>query len=225
MSLPRSSFFALRSSLTLFASAFLAAAFVGCKKDDQAGTSGGYQLSQAPGGAGGMSGAQAGAAGTPAGGAAGAPVAGGGTLGGPPAGPIAQKLDASAAVAIRPFLDQAAKDQAPSGAKPIGETLVGNFGTGQTLDTQILLQPNKCYTVIATALPPVTEVNVQLLLQTPLPGMTPVLAVDQESGPTAVVGKKATCYKWMFGTTPASAKFVVQVTGGTGLVAAQAYEK
>jgi len=97
--------------------------------------------------------------------------------------------------------------------------------TGQTLDTQILLQPNKCYTVVATALPPVTEVNVQLVLQTPMPGMTPVLAVDQDSGPTAVLGKKATCYKWMFGTIPASAKVVVQVTGGSGLVAAQTYEK
>jgi hypothetical protein len=126
---------------------------------------------------------------------------------------------------VRPLLDQAAKEQTQPGAKPVGETLVGNFGTGQTLDTQIMLQPNKCYTVVATGLPPVTEVNVQLVLLTPLPGMTPILAVDQDSGATAVLGKKATCYKWMFGVIPASAKVVVQVTGGTGLVAAQAYEK
>jgi hypothetical protein len=174
--------------------------------------------------------AQAGAPATPAGGApaaaGGAPAAGGaGGIGAPPAGPVAQRLDATAAAAIRPVLDQLAKDQTQPGAKPVGETLVGNFGTGQTLDTQVLLQPNKCYTVVATALPPVTEVNVQLVLMTPLPGMTPVLAVDQDSGPTAVLGKKATCYKWMFGTIPASAKVVVQVTGGTGLVAAQTYEK
>ena len=175
--------------------------------------------------------AQAGAAATPAGGApaaaGGAPAAGGagGGVGAPPAGPVAQKLDATAAAAIRPVLDQLAKDQTQPGAKPVGETLVGNFGTGQTLETQVLLQPNKCYTVVATALPPVTEVNVQLVLVTPLPGMTPVLAVDQDSGPNAVLGKKATCYKWMFGTIPASAKVVVQVTGGSGLVAAQTYEK
>jgi hypothetical protein len=204
--------------------AVVATAFVACKKDDQAGMSGGYQLGQPLAGAGGM------AAGAPVGGAGpvaagGAPVAAGGSLGAPPAGPVAQKLDATAGIAIKPILDQAAKDQTQPGAKPVGELLVGNFGTGQTLDTQILLQPNKCYTVVATALPPVTEVNVQLMLVTPLPGMAPVLAVDQDSGATAVLGKKATCYRWMFGTIPATAKVVVQVTGGTGLVAAQAYEK
>jgi hypothetical protein len=203
-------------------------ALFGCKKDDQAGMSGGYQLGQTGGGAAGAPayGAPAGTGGAAAGGApgvAGAATGAGGAA--PPSGPIAQKLDPSAAAAIRPLLDQAAKDQTQPGAKPVGETLVGNFGTGQTLDTQVLLQPNKCYTVVATALPPVTEVNVQLVLQTPMPGMTPVLAVDQDSGPTAVLGKKATCYKWMFGTIPASAKVVVQVTGGSGLVAAQTYEK
>jgi len=220
MPLSRSNFFATRTSLALCASALLSATVVGCKKDDQAGMQGGYQPYQPMAGTGGMPGAQAGAAATQAGGAAGA-----GGIGAPPTGPIAQKLDVSAAIGVRPFLDQAAKDNTQPGAKPIGETLVGNFGTGQTLDTQILLQPNKCYTVVATSLPPVTEVNVQLVLLTPLAGMAPVLAVDQDAGPTAVLGKKATCYKWMFGTIPASAKFVVQVTGGSGLVVAQAYEK
>jgi len=219
MSLPRSNSFATRSSLVLVASALLSATVFGCKKDDQAGMQGGYQPYQPMAGAGGMPGAQAGAPATQAG------SAGAGGMLAVPTGPIAQKLDASAAVAVKPILDQAAKDNTQPGAKPIGETLVGNFGTGQTLEAQIQLQPNKCYTVVATGLPPVTEVNLQLVLMTVLPGMTPVLAVDQDAGPTAVVGKKATCYKWMFGTVPASAKFVVQVTGGSGLVVAQAYEK
>jgi hypothetical protein len=223
MSLLRSSRSMTRPLPALFASLFVAA-FVGCKKDDQAGMSGGYQPGQPFAGAGGAPGA-AGTGATPSAGAAGAAPAAGGTVGAAPTGPTAQKLDASAAVAIRPFLDQAAKEHTQPGAKPVGETLVGNFGPGQSLETQVLLQPNKCYTVIATGLPQVTEVNVQLVLQTPLPGMTPVLAVDQDSGPTAVLGKKATCYKWMFGTIPASAKVIVQVTGGTGLVAAQTYEK
>ncbi|HEX6276879.1 MAG TPA: hypothetical protein VFZ53_27755 [Polyangiaceae bacterium] len=222
MFLLRSSRSVTRPLPTLFVS-LAVAAFVGCKKDDQAGMSGGYQLGQPMAGAGGA-GAQAGA-GAAVAGSGGAPVAAGGSVAAPPTGPVAQKLDASAAAAIRPILDQSAKEHTQPGAKPVGETLVGNFGTGQTLETQVLLQPNKCYTVVATGLPQVTEVNVQLVLQTPLPGMTPVLAVDQDSGPTAVLGKKATCYKWMFGTIPASAKVVVQVTGGSGLVAAQTYEK
>jgi hypothetical protein len=231
MSNPCSSLVSKRSQSTLAASAVLAVLLFGCKKDDQAGFSGGYQVGQTGAGAGGAPMGQAGSPATPAGGApaaaGGAPAAGaaGGGLGAPPAGPVAQRLDATAAAAIRPVLDQLAKDQTQPGAKPVGETLVGNFGTGQTLETQVLLQPNKCYTVVATALPPVTDVNVQLVLMTPLPGMTPVLAVDQDSGPNAVLGKKATCYKWMFGNIPASAKVVVQVTGGSGLVAAQTYEK
>jgi hypothetical protein len=227
MSISLSSRFVKQARPAFGASVFFAIALFGCKKDDQAGMSGGYQIGQVGGGSGGAPTYGAPAAGGAApGGAAGAAGAATGVGGAPPpSGPIAQKLDPSAGAAIRPLLDQAAKDQTQPGAKPVGETLVGNFGTGQTLDTQILLQPNKCYTVVATALPPVTEVNVQLVLQTPMPGMTPVLAVDQDSGPTAVLGKKATCYKWMFGTIPASAKVVVQVTGGSGLVAAQTYEK
>ena len=178
MPLSRSTFFATRTSLALLSCALLPAAVFGCKKDDQAGMQGGYQPYQPMAGAGGMPGAQAGAPATQAGGSAGA----GGTLAAP-TGPIAQKLDASAAVAVKPILDQAAKDNTQPGAKPIGETLVGNFGTGQSLEAQIQLQPNKCYTVVATALPPVTEVNVQLVLLTLLPGMSPVLAVDQDVWP------------------------------------------
>jgi hypothetical protein len=217
------------SGRTLVAGVFALVALFGCKKNEQEPVAGGYLVGGTNGGSGGALTAQAGSTATPVGGAApvgagGAPAAGGATTA-PPSGPVAQKLDPSAAAAVRPLLDQAAKEQTQPGAKPVGETLVGNFGTGQTLDTQIMLQPNKCYTVVATGLPPVTEVNVQLVLVTPLPGMTPILAVDQDSGATAVLGKKATCYKWMFGVIPASAKVVVQVTGGTGLVAAQAYEK
>jgi hypothetical protein len=134
-------------------------------------------------------------------------------------------LDATSAAAVKPVIEGLAKESIPAGAKPIGETLVGNFAQGQSLDIAIQLQPNKCYTVVATGLPPVTEVNVQLTLSTVIPGMAPVLAVDQDQGATAVLGRKSTCYRWMFGVIPAPAKVVVQVTSGSGLVAAQAYEK
>jgi hypothetical protein len=74
-------------------------------------------------------------------------------------------------------------------------------------------------------LPPVTEVNVQLQLTTIIPGMAPVLAVDQDQGVSAVLGKKTACYKWMMGVIPAPGKVVVTVAGGSGLAAAQAFEK
>jgi hypothetical protein len=157
------------------------------------------------------------------------PAAAGATSGPAPittqAGPVAVRLDAAAAAAVQPILAGMVKDNVQAGAKPIGEILVGNFTQGQTLDMPIQLQPNKCYTVVATGLPPVSEVNVQLQLTTVIPGMAPVLAVDQDQGPVAVVGKKTACYKWMFGVIPAPGKVIVHVTGGSGLVAAQAYEK
>jgi len=206
-----------------------------CKKNDGEAAGGGYVQ-------GGIGGPAAGAAAMPgpaAGGAAAAPMGAGGVApaaGGAPAasgpaplptqsGPIAQRLDATAAAAVQPILAGLVKDNVQAGAKPVGEALVGNFQTGQTLDVPIQLQPNKCYTVIATGLPPVTEVNVQLQLTTVIPGMAPVLAVDQDQGATAVLGKKTACYKWMFGVIPAPGKVIVQVAGGSGLVAAQAYEK
>jgi len=227
MSTPRSSLFVNPSRPAFVAGALVAMALLGCKKDDQAGMVGGYQVGQTGGGAGGAFGAPppATAGGAAPVGAAGAPVAAGGGTSAPPSGPIAQRLDPSAGAAIRPLLDQVAKEQTQPGAKAVGETLVGNFGTGQTLDTQIQLQPNKCYTVVATGLPPVGEVGLQLQLTTALPGMAPVLAVDSDRGSTAVIGKKTQCYRWTLGVIPAPGKVVVQVTAGTGLVAAQVYEK
>jgi hypothetical protein len=191
-----------------------------CKKNDGETAPGGYvQAGVGTAGASGLGGATA-----FAGAGGGTAAAGAGGVAGP-TGPIAQRLDAAAGLAIKPLLDQLAKTETQAGSKAIGETLVGNFATGQSLEVPIQLQPNKCYTVIAASLPPVTEVNVQLQLVTPIPGVVPVLAIDQDTGASAVLGRKTTCYRWMFGTFPASAKVVVQVAGGSGLVAAQAYEK
>jgi len=206
-----------------------AVALSACKKNDGEAAGGGYVQGQ-PG--------PAGAAGTPvapvqggAGGmapaAAGAPAAGGAPVAaaGAPSGALPQRLDATAGAAVTPLLAELAKKETQPGAKPIGEALVGNFGPGTSLEIPIQLQPNKCYSVVATSLPPVTEVALELHLTTIIPGMTPVLAVDQDTGPNAVLGRKATCYKWMFGVIPAPAKVIVRVTGGSGLVAAQTYEK
>jgi len=195
---------------------------VGCKKDQEAqyapvGTQGGMG-GAAYGGAGGA--AAAAAAGAPA--TAGAPAQGGAAGTGGVAG--TQKLDPSAGLAIKPILDQLAKSETQVGAIPVGETLVGNFATGGSLDVPLQLNPNKCYTIVAVGLPPVTDVNIEITLVTPLPGMNPVLAIDQEAGPQAVLGKKTACYRWAFGMS-APAKLVVKVPGGSGLVAAQAYEK
>ncbi len=215
---------------------FVAAlALLACKKNDGEAPAGGYVQGQVgPGGAG--------AGGAPAmgqGGAAGmVPAAAGAAQGGATAtamqaagasgmasGPLPQKLDPGAGAVLQPALADLAKKDIQPGSKPIGETLVGNFGPNTSLELPIQLQPNKCYSVIAVGVPPVAEVALELQLTTVVPGMAPVLAVDQDSGATAVLGRKPNCYKWMFGVIPAPAKVIVRVTSGSGLVVAQAYEK
>ncbi|HEV8613729.1 MAG TPA: hypothetical protein VGQ73_09460, partial [Gemmatimonadales bacterium] len=136
----------------------------------------------------------------------------------------AQQLDASATGAAQPILNELAKTQAPAGAKPLGSALVGNFQQGQMLEVQVQMQPSKCYTVVAAGLPPVTELTVQLVTVTVLPGLSPVLAQDQDSGPTAVLGKKPNCFKWP-ALFAAPVKVVLQVVSGQGLAAAQVFEK
>jgi hypothetical protein len=197
-----------------------------CKKNDGEAANGGYVQGQtSPAGAAGLGPAQGGAGGAPVAAAAGFPAGGAPAAGGAAAVPLPQRLDPAAAAAITPALIELGKKEVQPGAKPVGEALVGNFGQGHSLEIPIQLQPNKCYSVVAMGLPPVTEVTVELQLTTVIPGMAPVLAVDQDTGATAVLGRKATCYKWMFGVIPAPGKVVVRVTGGSGLVAAQAYEK
>jgi len=145
----------------------------------------------------------------------------------PPAqnqGATAQPLDPSAAVAAQPILNGLATTSAPAGAKPLGSPMVGNFGAGQTLSTDIQLQPGKCYTVVAAALPPVTEVNVKFVALSPIPGSAMVLAEDKQTGTQAVLGEKPNCYKnAMLFAVPV--KMVLEVPAGQGIAAAQIYEK
>ncbi|HET9929883.1 MAG TPA: hypothetical protein VFQ35_04315, partial [Polyangiaceae bacterium] len=70
--------------------------------------------------------------------------------GAPAASGTAQPLDAAAASVVAPVMNGLAKSETVAGAKPVGAPLVGNFQTGQTLTGQVQLQPNKCYTVVAT---------------------------------------------------------------------------
>jgi hypothetical protein len=121
-------------------------------------------------------------------------------------------------------LTELAKQYIVAGSKPLGAPMVGSFVQSQKLEGMIQLQPNKCYTVVATAMGTIQELNVQIALATPLPNLNPVLAIDSETGPTAVVGKKPNCYKWAWAVgTPA--KVILEVPSGQGLAMAQVYEK
>ncbi len=162
---------------------------------------------------------------TPGGGGAGGYAPIGGSAGTPTgAAGFATSLDPGAATVLGPVLTDLAKQYIVAGAKPLGAPMVGSFVQSQKLEGMIQLQPNKCYTVVATAMGTVQELNVQIALATPLPNLNPVLAIDSETGPTAVVGKKPNCYKWAWAMgTPA--KVILEVPSGQGLAMAQVYEK
>ena len=141
-----------------------------------------------------------------------------------PAAPQATPLDPSAAAAVQPILAQLASSKAAAGAKPIGSVMAANFQQGQALEAQVQMEPGKCYTVVGAGVPPVTELDLQLVAVTPMPGMAPVLAVDNTTGMQSVLGEKPNCFKWAW-PIPAPVKVVVTVSGGSGLAAAQLFGK
>jgi hypothetical protein len=196
---------------------FVLIAAVGCKKTDDQQAASGYQAG-VPGAAG-AAGALATATATPT-----ATVAPAVTAAPTATAAPAATTDPAVAAAITPLLTQVASTQTVAGSKALGAALVGNVAPGAPLESQIMLQPNKCYSVVAVGSPPIAELNVQILAVTIIPGMAPVLATDQDTGATAVLGKKPNCYKWVL-PFPASVKVSVQSAGGQGVAAAQVFEK
>jgi len=191
-------------------------AAIACKKQDEPAATAGYQA-----GTPGAAGAPAAVPVTPA------PSASTPVVTTPAPAPSASApvpVDPALAAAITPLLTQLGASQTVAGSKPLGTAMVGNVGGAQVLEQQITLQPNKCYSVAAVGSPPISELNVQLLAVTVVPGMAPVLAIDQDTGASATLGKKPNCYKWAL-PLPAAAKVVVSAAAGQGLAGAQVYEK
>jgi hypothetical protein len=138
------------------------------------------------------------------------------------AGPTATPLDPSAAAAATQLLGPLAQQNAP-GAKPIGSAIAGQFQQGQTLEGQVQMQANKCYTVIGVGLPPVQNLDIQLAPFVPIAGLpAAVVAQDQTVGPQAIIGEKQSCYRSLL---PMPMKVIVTVSQGSGVAAVQVYEK
>ena len=102
--------------------------------------------------------------------------------------------------------------------------MAGNFQEGQVLEQQVQLLPGKCYTVLSVGTGTISEMDLQLVLLTPVPGVSTVLAQDQGTGAKAVLGGRNACYKW---TAPlgVTAKVVMKATKGSGVAAGQLYVK
>jgi hypothetical protein len=138
------------------------------------------------------------------------------------AGPTATPLDPAAAGAATQLIAPLAAQSAP-GAKPVGSAIAGQFQQGQSLEGQVQMQANKCYTVIGVGLPPVQNLDIQLAPFVPIAGMpAAVVAQDQTVGPQAIIGEKQTCYRSML---PMPMKVIVTVSQGSGVAAVQVYEK
>lgn len=121
---------------------------------------------------------------------------------------------------LAPLAQQHAK-----GMRAEGEMIGASLNEGQVIEQQIMMNPGKCYTVIAMGLPMVQEVDIALAAVTPIAGApTLPLAADMGTGTTAVLGDSPNCYKYAF-PMPAMAKITVKATKGSGAVGAQLYVK
>jgi hypothetical protein len=205
--------------MTSVASLFLAVALTGCKSDQPAQTA--YQPQPAYG-----YGGQAPYGTTPTAYPTATPTAATGAAGAPGAAASTSctAMDASAATAVQPLITPLASGDVPVGAKPVGSVLACNFQQGQTLQGSVQMQPGKCYTVVGVGMPSVTQLDLQLVAQTPIPGMAPVIAQSNTTGSHAVIGKKPDCYKWAW-PVGAPVNVIVKATAGSGFAGAQVYEK
>jgi hypothetical protein len=157
---------------------------------------------------------------------AGAPVAVQPEAGAPAASsPVAAVFDAAAQQLLEANIKQLQPKVAP-GMKPEGPVIGGMLNEGAVAEGQAMFMPGKCYTVIGTSPAGVTELDVQVSWTTILPGLQPVIAIDGQTGPQAIVAGSPNCYKIpaiVVIATPV--KITVKATKGSGLAGAQLYAK
>ncbi len=151
----------------------------------------------------------------------------------PPAGAAggsAQALDPNVAMVATTALATIANTQAPGMARE-GNTLAGNFTPTQTLSMPFTIAPGKCYTVVAAGVGPGMQVDITAQASGPvaIPGFNPQFGSAQgkpsPTGSQAVLGGGANCIKLALSPIPIQATYVITVSKGSGMVAAQLYSK
>jgi hypothetical protein len=105
-----------------------------------------------------------------------------------------------------------------------GTGMAGNFQEGQQLAQSITIQPGKCYTFIAAGVGP-SQLEVQLVAQTVIPGLAPNMGDQKGSGSQTVLGAGSSCLKLALIPVAVPAQWVIKSLKGGGLVAGQAYSK
>jgi hypothetical protein len=147
-------------------------------------------------------------------------TAGGGTTGG--GSSSASPIDPNVAGVATGPLWVLAQNEAP-GMQREGNVVAGQFQEGQTLEQAFQLNAGKCYTVLAVGAG-ISEMDIAIVLSSPIPGMNPVLAQDSGGGSSASLGGRGNCYRWS-APLGAPAKFVLKATRGAGIAAGQLYVK
>lgn len=132
----------------------------------------------------------------------------------------AQPADPTASMVATQALTALAQSKAP-GMKAVGTAAAGLFQPGQCVETQVMLNPGKCYTAIASGVG-VTELDVQFVLSAG-PIAQPI-AQDNTTGPIAVLGESPNCFKWL-APLAGPVKMVLKASAGQGPAAVQLFEK
>lgn len=130
----------------------------------------------------------------------------------------ASPVDITMAAQAGPVIQYLASSHLPNGAKQLGVPFAGQFAEGQVLSQKLQVTEGKCYTVVGVAMPPVTELNIQLFKE----GEKEPLIEDTLQGKQAVIGSRNDCYK---ASKTESLRLVLRVEKGSGVAAAQVFQK
>ncbi len=130
----------------------------------------------------------------------------------------ASPVDITMATQAAPIIQYLASSHLPSRARPLGAPFAAQFAQGQVLEQRVQMNEGKCYTVVAVALPPVTELDIELFEE----GGEEPLAKDLTRGPQAVLGSRDTCFR---PPKTGSYQLVLTVRSGQGVAAAQVFLK
>jgi hypothetical protein len=130
----------------------------------------------------------------------------------------ASPVDITMAAQAAPVIHYLSSSHLPNGSRQFGAPFAGQFSEGQVLTQKLQVTEGKCYTVVAVAMHPVSELNIQLFRE----GEEGPILEDTLKGQQAVIGSRGSCYK---ATATEALRLVVRVEKGNGVAAAQVFQK
>jgi len=141
-------------------------------------------------------------------------------------GPSATPIDPGTLGAAVLALTADAAIEAPKMGQE-GTTLAGTFQEGQVLEQPIMIMPGKCYTFIAasTGGPGPQELEIQLVAQSIIPGLVPMMGEAKGAAGKVVLGKGTGCIKLALIPIGVPSKWVIKALRGSGTVVGEAFSK